>query len=153
MCLVLYIGSDSDCPLLESQDFTVIDHNDSSWPSMVIPFSVEELTDDNKAVAKHFDTSLVKYAGSFEGCGCGFNASYAPEWYDAPDEDDHFLAGKESRRLLRDYVEKHNIRQIYACWSGDESLDSESHLDIIPDQITDPNFEIPQRVLLRITKS
>lgn len=153
MCLVLYIGSDTDCPLRESQDFTVIDHNDPSWPSKVVPFSVKELTDNNRAVAQHFDTRHVKYAGSFEGCGCGFNASYAPEWYDAPEEDDHFLAGRESRRLLREYVEHHRIRQIYACWSGDESLDPEAPLVISPEQITDPNFEIPQRVLLMVSES
>jgi hypothetical protein len=153
MCLVLYIGSDADCPLLEPQDFSVIDHDDPTWPSKVVPYSVQEITGDEKAVAKHFDTKFVRYAGSFEGCGCGFNASYAPEWDDPAEEDDHFLAGKESRRLLREYIEKNQIRQIYACWSGDEGITTESHLDITPEQITDPNFQIPERTLLRISES
>jgi len=131
----------------------VIDHNDPAWPSKVIPFSVQEIAGDEKAVAKHFDTKFVRYAGSFEGCGCGFNASYAPEWDDPAEEDDHFLAGKESRRLLREYIERNLIRQIYACWSGDEGINLESQLDITPEQITDPNFQIPERTLLRISES
>jgi len=138
---------------LESQDFSAVDHNDPSWPSKVIPFSVEQLTDSNMAVSRHFETQIVRYAGSFEGCGCGFNASYAPEWYDPVKEDDHYIAGVESRRLLREYVEQHKIRQIYACWSGDEALDAESYLDITPDQLTDLNFEIPQLTMLRIQES
>ena len=153
MCLVLYIGSDVSGPLLEPQDFTVIDSDDPSWPSKVVSFSVQELADDAQAVAKHFDTKFVRYAGSFEGCGCGFNAAYAPEWDDPAEEDDHFLAGKESRRLLRDYIERNQIRQVYACWNGDEDLNTESHLDIKPEQITDPNFQIPERTLLRISES
>lgn len=153
MCLVLYIGSDADCPLLEPQDFSVIDHNDPTWPSKVVHFSVQEIAGDEKVVSKHFDTKLVRYAGSFEGCGCGFNASYALEWDDPPVEDDHFLAGKESRRLLREYIERNQIRQVYACWNGDEGINTESNLDIKPEQITDPNFQIPQRILLRISES
>jgi len=153
MCLVLYIGSDADCPLLEPQDFSEIDHNDPTWPTKVVPFSVQELADDQKAAAKHFSTKIVRYAGSFEGCGCGFNASYVPEWDHSADEDDHFRAGRESRRMLREYVKQHRIRQIYACWSGDESMDTESHLDIRPEQITDSSFQIPERVLLRILES
>ena len=153
MCLVLYIGSDANCPLLEPEDFSLIARDDPSWPSKVVAFSVQEIAGDEKAVVKNFDTKIVRYAGSFEGCGCGFNASYVPEW-DAPaKEDGHFLAGKESRRLLREYVERHQIRQIYACWSGDEVLDAKSHLDVTPDQITDSTFQIPERVMLRITKS
>ena len=153
MCLVLYIGSDADCPLLEPQDFTVIDRDDDSWPTKVVPFSVQELAGDEKSVAKHFDTKIVRYAGSFEGCGCGFNASYAPEWDEPAAEDDHFIAGKESRQLLREYVEQHQIRLIYCCWSGDEAIETESIIDITPGSITDPNFQFPQRVLLTIKES
>lgn len=141
-----------DGPIRQSQDFSAMDCDDPSWPLMVVPFSVEQLTAGNIEVAKHFDTMFVMYAGSFEGCGCGFNASYAPEWFDAPEVNARFQAGNESRRQLREYVEKHHIRQIYACWSGDEALDPESHLEITPQHITDPNFQIPERVLLRISE-
>ncbi len=152
MCLVLYIGSDLSGPILEPQDFTLIDRDDPFWPSKVIPFSVQELAGNEKAVAKHFETKFVRYAGSFEGCGCGFNASYAPEWDDPAEGTAHFLAGKKSRQLLREYIDKNRIRQIYACWSGDEGIITESHLDITPEQITDHNFRFPERSLLRISE-
>jgi hypothetical protein len=153
MCLVLYIGSDVDCPLLEPQDLSVIDRDDPFWSAKVVPFSVQELAGDEKSAAKHFNTKIVWYAGSFEGCGCGFNASYAPEWGEPAAEDNPFLAGTESRRLLREYVEQHQIRQIYACWSGDEAIETEARLDITPDKITDPCFQFPERTLLRIKKA
>lgn len=153
MCLVLYIGSDVNGPLIEPQDFDSVDREDTSCPLKVVPFSVQELAGNEKALAKHFDTKFVRYAGSFEGCGCGFNASYAPEWGDLAEEGDHFLAGKESRRLLREYIERNQIRQVYACWSGDEAMDTESHLEITTDQITDPSFQIPERTLLSIPES
>ena len=153
MCLVLYIGSDMDSPLIEPQDRSTVDYDDSAWPAKVTAFSVKELAGDEKAVVKHFNTKFVRYAGSFEGCGCGFNASYSPEWYEQAEKDDHVRAGRESRRLLRDYIETYNIRQIYACWNCDEGHDAVSSLDIVYSQITDPNFEFTQKCLLRITKS
>ena len=153
MCLVLYIGSDAACPLLEPQDFSVVDYDDPSWPSKVIPFSVQEVVGDEKPVEKHFGTKIVRYAGSFEGCGCGFNASYVSEWEEPAEPGERFLTGRESRRLLREYVEKHHVRQIYACWSGDEALPPEVHLDITPEQITDSTFRIPERAMLRIIRS
>jgi hypothetical protein len=86
MFLVFYLGSDVSGPLMEPQDFTVIDRDDPFWPSKVVPFPVQELAGDEKAAAKHFDTKFVRYAGSFEGCGCGFNASYVPERDDPAQE-------------------------------------------------------------------
>jgi hypothetical protein len=153
MCLVLYIGSDNPCPLVEPQDFSLIDHDDPSWPSKVVQFAVEEIAGDEKAVANHFDTRIVRYVGSFEGCGCGFNASYLNEWEEPSEPDERFLAGKESRRLLQEYVERHEIRQIYACWSGDEALQPTLNMDIDSSSLTDMHFQFPERAMLKIQKA
>lgn len=154
MCLVLYLGLDTASPLIAPQDFSGVDSEDPSWPSKVVPFSVETLTEDNQDVACHFSTKVVRYAGSYEGCGCGFNACCLPEWEESAESDGRVLAGREagrvSRRLLREYVEKHNVRQIYACWSGDEALHPTAHLDIEPERITDWAFEIPERAMLEV---
>ena len=150
MCLVLYLGSDAELQLVAGQDFSRIDYEDPSWPLRVIPFSVEELKGDAKIVAAHFFTKTVLYAGSFEGCGCGFNACHQNESEEALEPDEQALAGRTSRRLLRDYVEKHGVRQIYGCWSGDEGLQPSSHMEITLDRLVDWTFEIPERIMLKV---
>ncbi len=154
MSLVLYLGSDADqLPLIAPQDFTVVDSEDPNWCSKVVPFSVEELTDDNRVVATHFAAKTVRYAGSFEGCGCGFNACGLYEWDKTGTPDARVLAGRESRTSLRDYVVEHGVRQVYACWSGDETLPPTAHVSIGADRIVDWNFEIPERSMLDLTSS
>ena len=85
MCLVLYLGLDAESPLIPPQDFSAIDSDDPSWPSKVVSFSVESLSADTQVVANHFTTKVVRYAGSFEGCGCGYNACHVHEWEDQVD--------------------------------------------------------------------
>ena len=150
MCLVLYIGLDGRPPLIAPQDFSGIDAEDASWPSQVVPFSVQEPTSDTHVVASKFDTKFVYYAGSFEGCGCGFNACHVNEWEDPVELSVRALAGRESRKSLREYVENHDVRQIYACWSGDEAHPPTSHAEIEPAKLEDWTFEIPERGMLRI---
>ena len=150
---MLYLGSDADLPLIAPQDFSEIDSEDPLWPSKVVPFSIQEPAGDEDAVVAHFSTRWVRYAGSFEGCGCGFNACHRYEWETPEEPDTRALAGRNSRRLLRAYVAKHEVREIYACWSGDEGLDSVGSLDITPDQLIDWSFKIPERTLLRIIAS
>jgi len=152
MCLVLYLGSDANLPLIAPQDPLEIDYTDPLWPSKVLAFSVQELAGDEKPVAAHFSCRLVRYVGSFEGCGCGFNACHRYEWEEPVVPDTRALAGRSSRGLLRDYVEKHQVRELYGCWSGDEALDSVECLDITSDQLTHWSFKIPERTLLRIMR-
>ena len=151
MCLVLYLGTEAEPPLVAPQDFSLIDADDPAWPSKVIPFSVEELTPHNEVVTKHFTTPFVRYSGSYEGCGCGFNSCRVPEWEEEPDELDHGdRAGRRSRELLRHYVEINRVSELYACWSGDEAEHPTAHIEIKPGQITDWSFECPERGMLRI---
>ena len=153
MCLVLYIGLDKESSLIPPQDFSTVDSEDPTWPSKVVPFSVEEIVGDKTSVKKHFTTPIVRYAGSFEGCGCGYNACHINEWEEPTEPDLHELAGRESRRLLHAYAQEHDVRQIYACWSGEESLPPTEQIEVELDKLTDWTFEIPQRSMLKLTKS
>ena len=150
MCLVIYIGADNECPLIASQDFAGVDSDDPSWPLKVVPFSVEDVVRDERAVIPHFNTSHVYYAGSFEGCGCGFNACHINDWDEPCEPDERALAGRTSRLRLRDYCENNSIRQIYACWSCDEEKAPEMHIEVTLDQLIDWTFEFPERGMLNI---
>jgi len=95
----------------------------------------------------------MRYAGSFEGCGCSYKACHINEWEEPAEPDLHQLAGRESRRLLCAYAKNHHVRQIYACWSGDEALPPTSHMKIELDQITDWTSEFPERSMPQLNKN
>src|SRR6478752_6768634 len=153
MCLVLYIGLNGESPLIAPQDFSAIDSEDPSWPLQVAPFSVEDFGYEALAVKKHFATKFVRYAGSFEGCGCGFNACHVNEWEEPVAPDAKALAGRVSRGRLLEYVKQYKVNQIYACWSCDEALPPTEHLEIPPERIIDWNFKFPERAMLHIIRS
>ena len=152
MCLVLYLGTDSEVPLIPPQDFAKIDSDDPAWPLKVVPFSVEIMDEHAQPVSHHFSTRNVRYAGSFEGCGCGYNSCLVREWEVSKELSEWDLAGRESRRKLREYVDAHGIREIYACWSGDETLSPTAHVEIESEALTDFGFEIPERVMMRLSE-
>ena len=81
---------------------------------------VTELPDSVRAVRTHFTKPYVYYAGSHEGCGCGF--SYG--WWDG-DDPARSAPARESVRRLGAYLEAATRTagplELYACWSGDES--------------------------------
>ncbi len=61
---MIYIAADNPLPLIE-------------WQENVTPFCVSELSEGEKRVKKQFTKPFVAYAGSYEGCSCGF--SYGDE--------------------------------------------------------------------------
>ena len=66
----------------------------------------------------------ILFAGSYEGCSCGFN--YGREYPESEDEEDHLLAARESVAELVRYVRENQVKQLYACWFDDEALPNES---------------------------
>jgi hypothetical protein len=60
MCLVLYIGTKTDVPLIP-------------WDEKKPAFNVALLSSEfEKQAVHHFGELKVHYLGSHEGCGCGF---------------------------------------------------------------------------------
>lgn len=141
--MVFYIASDKEMPLVSPQNWDEVDTKEAGWESKVVPFSVELLDDTNRIVVERFDFPVVRYAGSFEGCGCGFGVCVIDEDSDPPDE--HELAGRTSREHLYDYVVRNGVRTLYCCWSGDEKEPVEHTETLIPEQILDFHFEFKER--------
>ena len=106
MCMMLYIGSDQSLPLVPGGDATGV-------------FHVGELHQDFAGVAKQFTVGHVRYAGSHEGCGCGFQLGEYPGF-----EDDDAPAKRKSLRDLAEYIERQlqagGRIELFACWAGDE---------------------------------
>jgi len=108
MCMMLYIGSDRELPLIDWQDGCV--------------FSVRKLLPNDSYGDSLFATENLKkphkyQLGSWQGCGCGFSFDYDKFGY----EEDNLL-GKQSLAALFDYL-RANIGggdfELLSFWSGE----------------------------------
>ncbi len=109
--MVLYIGAEEPLPLL-------------AWDESSPAFHVQDLDSQVLAVRRQLAVPHVYYAGSHQGCGCGFQLGEYPD-----PNDEEAPANRESLRQLADYVEAQiavgNRLQFFACWSGDEAAVAE----------------------------
>lgn len=117
MCHALYIASNKPLPLIE-------------WNEDKPDFCVMELQEREEVVRKHFTLPFVAYAGSFEGCSCGF------VYDDEPIDDDEFeqqydRQARESVRKLSEYVTnilKSGSVEMFACWEGEQEDEPDESL-------------------------
>jgi len=147
--MVFYISSAKELPLIAPQDWDEIETKEDGWQSKVVPFSVELLDETNRAVVEKFDQSEVRYAGSYEGCGCGFAGYENDEDFLEPDESQ--LAGRVSRQLLHNYILENSVSELYCCWSGDEDQPIEYKENLDPAKILDLRFDFKERGLYTIS--
>lgn len=108
---MLYIGSDISLP--------VIPFNEDD-PA----FHTQELGEDEAMIAKHFSTEYVLYAGSSEGCGCGFQHALInnnTDWLNVIDEEteDYQRNIQQLHEYVANIVENGGKVELYACWDGD----------------------------------
>jgi hypothetical protein len=136
MCMVAYIASRSQLPLIQ-------------WQTDAPAFNVSDLTEHEQSVRSHLALPHIRQAGSHTGCGCGFNEGREyPQAYDDPAAE-RSDAMKSSAHLV-DYIREHHVVQIYSCWSGDESQPKESERHIRPDALVAEDFFFRERELLII---
>lgn len=112
MCYMLYIASDKALPVIE-------------WKDNESVFFTRHLDDHEKLLS--FSLPYIIYAGSYEGCGCGFKDTYiAVDPDDLNDvEDPEVIAfRKKSLQALYDYLNhalNNNSRlEIFLCWDGEQ---------------------------------
>jgi len=133
--MVVYVASDYDLPT-------------SVWDQARPRFYVQEVTDRNAPVRRHFSQPCVYYAGSHEGCGCGF------QYGEYEDEDPS--ANQDSRRRLAEFLslalQHQPAVEVFACWSGDEAAPAEHRGRVRPmDLIRDRTF-FRERELLVVSE-
>lgn len=115
MCMVVYLASDYALPT-------------SAWDPAHPSFHVNQVGNSDHPVRRQFSKPCVYYAGSHEGCGCGFQ-------YGQYDDDDP-SANRESRRRLVEFLsvalQHQSAIEVFACWSGDEAVMPEHHGRVRP---------------------
>lgn len=96
----------------------------------------------------HFSHPHVLYAGSYEGCGCGFN--YGREYPEAEDDAENLIAARESAAELVRYVREARVLELYSCWFDDEAKPTAHQRTVTPETLASPDFIFGEQELLRI---
>ena len=132
MCLVLYLGSNKQRPLI-------------AWDDSTPRFHVRDDDDDAQKAANHLKKRKVYYVGSDAGCGCGFRQKCDQMSEDAEDS----AAKTDNQALLFDYISKclddEDSIELYSCWSGDEELPVEHERTIDVAELVNGDFWFAER--------
>lgn len=148
MCLALHIASDQPLPLIAQREITEDQWSSPTWPREAQRFHTAQLRPAQEVVRSHFRVPHVLYAGSYEGCGCGFN--FGRQYPGLENDEDHLTASRESVAELARCVREARVREIYACWFGDESEPTADERVLTPEALASPEFFFREQELLRI---
>lgn len=129
MCHTLYIASDKPLPLVE-------------WNEEQPSFFTAELQEHEEGVRNQFTLPFVVYAGTFEGCSCGF------VYDDEPIGDNEFekrydKQARESVRRLGEYISKRlydSSVEMFSCWEGEHENEAVDRLVVGFDFFTGKAF-------------
>jgi hypothetical protein len=138
--MMIYVAADNPLPMIE-------------WQENVTPFSVVELSEDEKRVIRQFTKPFVAYVGSYEGCGCGFSYDDSP----IEDEDDarQDALSRESLKQLSEYLSnlvKSGSVELFACWDGDQEAEPEEKLTVTPDFFGGETFAFGEKQFLTVVQ-
>jgi hypothetical protein len=148
MCKALYIASDRPLPVTKQPEYPKDCTSSPTWPREAQRFHAATLKPTQEVVRSHFSHPHVLYAGSYEGCGCGFN--YGREYPEAEDDADHLTAARESVAELVRYVRDSGVREIYSCSFDDEAKPTVHQRTVTPETLASPQFIFGDLELLRI---
>ena len=149
MCLALFLGSNRALPVVPLQRPDELSAERDAWKHLAQRFHTALLTDKERSVRSHFSKTYVLYAGSYEGCACGFNfqREYPP---DVDDDQDEAIAAQESVSALTQYVLDSGVEEIYACWWDEYDKPTLIIRDINPAGLEARDFHFRLQELLSV---
>ncbi len=142
MCYALYIGTESPCET-------------TKWDEYNRKFYIEGLHSRDKCVLENFTKPNVYYAGSWQGCGCGFFSE--PEWTETAEELEEIentkrcisdLAGFLSKKL-----ENTNEIELFVCWEGDQGGKPERKIEKTPNELLGHSLPLDEMDFVIIKKN
>jgi len=127
MCLALYIASDLEVPM-------------AAYNERIPKFYVSELDKKDLPVKKQFELSHVAYAGSNEGCGCGF-------FKEGLDESELELT-QENYYSLAHCISGLKLKggkvALFACWEGDQGIKPKTKEKLSVNELASKEFEFKE---------
>jgi hypothetical protein len=137
--MMVYLAADRPLPLVPPE----------SNPAL----HIRQLSNPEDAVRQQFTKPHVYYAGSWEGCGCGFNYGEWPE--EATVLPARYADCKRSRDALADYLRQALTivpeLELIACWAGRQARRPRHTSQATPDQIADGRTYFLEGEFLTIT--
>jgi hypothetical protein len=135
MCLAVYVASDVPLPK-------------SDWNEHAPAFYLKPVS-ERAGVRKQFLYSRVYYAGSHEGCGCGFLKDGA--------DGQELERRQENYRSLADVLSAATGTgaqlQLFTCWEGDQTKSPRTTGLISLEELIEPGFELQELSLLTVRRS
>jgi len=138
---MLYLAADNPLPLIDWQEDTTV-------------FCVTELSESEQIVKKQFTKPFVAYAGSFEGCSCGF--SYDEELSEDEDDAKRDILARESVKQLSEYltdIVKKGFVEIFTCWDGDQEVKPEERIVVTPAYFGGNQFALEEKWFIEVVQS
>ncbi len=133
MCMMVYLAADEPLRTLD-------------WDDANPSFYVSGLSPDEERVKRQFGSGKIVYAGSHEGCGCGFQyGEYPPDDYEPDELRRRRRSLSEFARYLRQELARLGRIEIYACWDGDQELAPEHGRTLTPSSLELDDFFFRQR--------
>ncbi len=133
MCLAIYIASNKPLPLIP-------------WVEEMPAFYVKEVVKDGAGVKRQFQYKYVYYAGSHEGCGCGFIKDGESGEELAQIEENY----KRLSAYIKDAKESGALLQLFSCWEGNQTQEPEYREEIDENTLNESLFEFKEKALYRV---
>jgi len=127
MCMAVYIAADEPLALVP-------------WNEDQPALYVASLEPSDLPVLQQFTKTHVAYAGSHEGCGCGFQCGKSPELREPDEAITRRRSLDQFAMYLADEIARVGAIELYACWEGDQAAPVEHRRAIAPQDLRSDDF-------------
>jgi hypothetical protein len=132
MCLAVYVAADAPLP-------------ESRWRESAPAFYLESVP-ESEGVRRQFRYRHVYYAGSHEGCGCGFSKDGR--------DDEELKKCQENYNALASVLSEHVRKgvgiELFTCWEGQQTAEPENRSAMAVEELLQPQFELKELSLLSL---
>lgn len=135
MCLAVYIASSIELPT-------------SKWNELVPAFYLEAVSTGEKII-KQFSLPNVYYAGSHEGCGCGF----FKEGEEGEEFEIHQSNYASLAQCIRSAHEKGADVELFVCWEGDQGSKPEFVESTTAAELESPAYQFKEKQFIHVLKN
>ena len=118
------------------------------WFEAAPAFNTSTPAPDEERVRRHFQWPDVVYAGSHEGCACGFQLD--PSARASLDSEEVRLREHSLRgfaEYLREEVARVGSIELFACWDGDQEASPEHRRVLTPSALEQSDFLFMEKEL------
>lgn len=140
MCMMIYLAADVPLRTVE-------------WCEDAPGFNASAPAPDEERVRCQFTKPNLIYAGSYEGCGCGFQLGEDPR--DSLEPDEVVQRGRslhEFAAYLREELRRADALELYACWDGDQEEPPVHRRSLTPAMLEADTFFFLQKELSTVTE-